>query len=543
MLNLTTRTDLVSVPTGLTAHRSQDARDPLQDHRANSPWLDEHIWGHRLYDSQSPWLVFMELLSVVEGLHRKGRNLMDAAPYPLNFEPAQRLSLRNIMFNSDEALRLAAEETTDARKWAVWTAHMNQHALGFTTPADFSYLQNRFPPFDDFVRTLGLMRASTVERDANKRWSSRFLFPFGPHAIYEDLNIKSKGGEPSREYINFGRTGELLYLMLARSALREELREVMATMVSRENRWDRLVSKLQPSVEDDAKRKDRGNSYLPYATHPVFDDLARDWLAVRRTQLPAYDTYPHLVMLGGLHLVRYFLAVSREWAGTSTGQFMVCEIITPKKTLVRELSLRSYGENDALSTASIERTVTRIAESEPWLQALQDPIAAYSECRQLLIDHLNWGEKYAGANDPAELLKALRTDARKKHQQQLGQFHRALGRDIGLVSRRATNRFRYAPTDDLIKSLLLATVPQRMEYGEFLQALFDRYGLVIGDHQARLALNDEDFDRKAFQANAVRLEERLASLGLVRRLSDACAYVINPYPALQATPTDTQVLI
>jgi hypothetical protein len=39
----------------------------------------------------------------------------------------------------------------------------------------------------------------------------------------------------------------------------------------------------------------------------------------------------------------------------------------------------------------------------------------------------------------------------------------------------------------------------------------------------------DEFDRKAFQANARRLEQRLASLGLLRRLSDACAYVENPY--------------
>lgn len=35
--------------------------------------------------------------------------------------------------------------------------------------------------------------------------------------------------------------------------------------------------------------------------------------------------------------------------------------------------------------------------------------------------------------------------------------------------------------------------------------------------------------QEAFGQNAVRLEERLARLGLLKRLSDACAYVQNPY--------------
>ena len=68
-----------------------------------------------------------------------------------------------------------------------------------------------------------------------------------------------------------------------------------------------------------------------------------------------------------------------------------------------------------------------------------------------------------------------------------------------------------------------------MEFGDFLKRLFDRYGLVIGDREAEGVLAPDEFDKKAFQANARRLEQRLGTLGLLRRLSDACAYVINPY--------------
>ncbi len=49
--------------------------------------------------------------------------------------------------------------------------------------------------------------------------------------------------------------------------------------------------------------------------------------------------------------------------------------------------------------------------------------------------------------------------------------------------------------------------------------------------QAEQVLAKDEFDKKAFQANARRLEQRLGSLGLLRRLSDGCAYVINPYYA------------
>jgi hypothetical protein len=41
-------------------------------------------------------------------------------------------------------------------------------------------------------------------------------------------------------------------------------------------------------------------------------------------------------------------------------------------------------------------------------------------------------------------------------------------------------------------------------------------------------LGSDDFDKKSFQANSARLQRRLRTLGMLRRLSDACAYVENP---------------
>ena len=52
---------------------------------------------------------------------------------------------------------------------------------------------------------------------------------------------------------------------------------------------------------------------------------------------------------------------------------------------------------------------------------------------------------------------------------------------------------------------------------------------MCGEREAEKVLPPEDMDKKPFQANALRLEYRLSSLGLLKRLSDACAYVENPY--------------
>jgi hypothetical protein len=111
----------------------------------------------------------------------------------------------------------------------------------------------------------------------------------------------------------------------------------------------------------------------------------------------------------------------------------------------------------------------------------------------------------------------------------VGNIHRNYGREIGLISRRGTTKLRYAPNDDFLKSLIFANVQDRVELNDFLAMLFERYGLIFGDREAFKALPAESFEKKHFKANVRRLEQRLTSLGLVRRLSDGCAYVVNPY--------------
>jgi hypothetical protein len=77
-------------------------------------------------------------------------------------------------------------------------------------------------------------------------------------------------------------------------------------------------------------------------------------------------------------------------------------------------------------------------------------------------------------------------------------------------------------------------VEERLELNQFLALLWRKYALIFGDREAEEVLSKDEFDKKAFQANARRLEQRLASLGLLKRLSDGCAYVLNPYAGRKA---------
>lgn len=486
-------------------------------------WVDEAIWGHRLYDEQLPWMVFLEFLNVFHYEVDKGRAFEESNGLnTLKYRAAHRLYLRNILFNNPHLAEIRLAFPNDSNRWDEWLKRMKS-AQGIAH-AKFDYLKNHFQTFDDFCEVVSLIRSTSLEVDSNKRWTSKFVFPYGRNCLFEDLDNNATTND--RRF--FGRTGEVLYLMLCRSKCKTELLvAVKERLAKADQTWESIIKCLQP-VDDDQLGGERANAFLPYVQHPSFDELAEDWLAILRLNIPGFDVFPHLVNLVGLHLVKYQLTVSRQILGLATPLKLVCEIVAPKRTLVREVSCDLYQENNLLPAQAVETFIANIEASAVWQQALTED-GAFEKCRKILRDSLRWSEDYEGPNDPQQLIVALRQAAMKRHRQHVANIHRNYGREIGLVSKRGTVKLRYAPTDALLKTLLFANVEKRVELHQLLEKLHRRYGLVFGDKEAEQVLAKDEFDKKAFQANSRRLEQRLGSLGLLRRLSDGCAYVVNPY--------------
>lgn len=493
--------------------------------QSSSMWVDEAIWGHRLYDEQSPWMVLLEFLNVFHYELGKGRAFEE--PNGLNtlkYQAAQRLHLRNILFNDPYVAEVRAEFPHDTNRWEEWLKRMKA-AIGIAHP-QFGYVRNRFHTFDDFAEVVSLIRSSSIEVNSNKRWTSKFVFPYGRHSLYEDLD--SNASTNDRRF--FGRTGEVLYLMCCRARRKKELIAALEKCFARTDpTWDTVVKSLQPA-EDESLSRDRANAFLPYAENPCFDDLVEDWLAILRLNITGFDVFPHLVNLAGLHLVKYQLTIARQMLGFPEPPSFVCEVVAPRKTLVREISCEQYQDNNLLPARAVEAYIARVESSPAWKQALSES-GAFERCRAILRDTVKWPDEldYSGPGDPEQLLQALRQAAMKRHRQHVANIHRNYGRDIGLVSKRGTVKLRYAPNDALLKTLLFANVNNRIELNDFLARLVQRYGIVFGDREAEHVLPKGDFDKKAFRANSRRLEQRLGSLGVLKRLSDACAYVINPY--------------
>jgi hypothetical protein len=104
----------------------------------------------------------------------------------------------------------------------------------------------------------------------------------------------------------------------------------------------------------------------------------------------------------------------------------------------------------------------------------------------------------------------------------------ALATGCGLVSKRGTNRYRYAPTDELLRALVLANVRTPMEESAFLRHLHSRYRMVVGPKEAKAELLTYQFDETDFKRNRDRFAQHLIGMGLAQRMSDSCTYIMNP---------------
>ncbi|NLH76572.1 MAG: hypothetical protein GX465_06000 [Acidobacteria bacterium] len=486
-------------------------------------WIDEAIWGHRFHDEQTPWLVFLEFLNVFFYEEANQRALFEKdGPNSLRYRPARRLELRNILFNNPKLFEIKNKQIPDNNKWIEWCSSMKD-APGVADPR-FDYIRSRVNSFDDFASLVSILQSTSLEVDTNKRWTSKFVFPYGPSCLFEDLNKDASTND--RNF--FGRTGELLYLMLCRCDDKRALRKALLPLINgTRSRWDAVVRSFQPDIPAQSG-SELGKCYLPYEKHPTYDQLAKDWLACLSLNMPGFDALPHLVSLIGLHLIKYQLTVARDIAQITDPYMMICEIIAPRKTLVRELSCEIYQSNNLLTSQAVDSYINNIEQSSEW-RACRQSASPFVSCLRYLEDEHKWRLEYDGPPDPDSLMAEFKRAAKKRHQQHVANVHRSYGKAIGLVSKRGASKLRYAPSDGLLKSIIFANVRQRMEFNAFLDHIYERYGLIFGDKEAVLTLGASEIDIKAFQANAKRLEQRLASLGLLKRLSDGCAYVLNPF--------------
>ncbi len=80
--------------------------------------VDEHIWGHRLYDEQLPHLAVMEFLGVL-GSNRESP-LIEAPGEKVRYKPQRQIRLRSLLFNNPYIQTVRDRPISDSDKWDQW---------------------------------------------------------------------------------------------------------------------------------------------------------------------------------------------------------------------------------------------------------------------------------------------------------------------------------------------------------------------------------------------------------------------------------------
>jgi hypothetical protein len=500
-------------------------------------WVIEAIWGHRI-ERQPYSTLMLEFLGMAEGMNRTGQLLAHTTPGGKHIYAANRtLQLRNILFknpNMEEILRDSMNH--DETAWDLWLAAMRESALvGPTMSNDFAYLRARFESFGELVNVVKLLRNIAIDPGSDRAWTSQFIFPIGPAALYEPMQEKKTGDGLETTRRVFTRTGELAYLMLTRASaeLRERIKRGLSPSLDPEGPRNKLLLRLLENPTPDLGAE-KGGTYLPYSAHPAFDRMAEDIAALLELDLPNQDSFQYIQPLLGLHIYLYAIETANSWSGKDGVPNVVCEILAPKSDLVRKAAVSSYLDNDGLGIRAVRRYLDTVVISDPDLHAgLNSTDIDDLAKRDLLTEHLRKTCALKASvtfpvGDAASMLREFYALADQYYKAYAADGLVGLANGCGLVSRRGTTRLRYAPTDELLRCLVLANVSTPIEESAFLRVLFERYRLIIGPVEAKHTVPATVFDETDFKKNRERFSQHLIGLGLAKRMSDACTYIINP---------------
>ena len=246
--------------------------------------------------------------------------------------------------------------------------------------------------------------------------------------------------------------------------------------------------------------------------------------------------------MSALHLAIYHAEVAADdYLKMPLPLPLVCEVVAPRRTIVRQQAIESLAENRDLSRRAVDKYLMATFESDEWSQIGQDSSSQEEKIekaknfisRQFNPRNLSFEEIPAGSGVEVYMARTVEF-FQKRHETDFAPVHISYCKQAGLVPSKRGVKNRYAPSDQLLQSLVLANVPEMQPLEEFLDILFLRYGLVFGSRQqdAVQKLGRDALAKAvggaAFRNNQTRLEARLKSMGMLRRLSDSQAYVINP---------------
>ncbi len=535
------------------------------------------IWGHRLRIGQH-WIEYMlEFLGVLSGFdYRFGQGLPDhdgQESYLTEYRIPRRLGLRRFVFYDER------EKTRDNRD----TRAVAELRLRLRTLLPEAGAR---PDEDVMEQVRSLLRSfSAIEEE--RSWYAKTLFPVHQEfllwealrkgatlrenrhsAEHLDLSQLDHGVEfLSRNF--FARGGELYYLIISagtegRPEQRARIGEGLRKLLTQRNQslgkialaidttWSELVGGEESPIIGTV-------GWILDPDCALYRQIADDLDTFLNNELDSLECLELLAHLIGFHIITYIYHRAHPASnaeGHASGScveacrpLLLVDLLGDQDGgVVREQSASLLREQDDLQLRQahdlIEQKVREWAAQQPDISQLSAHLEseagnffligqtrARSKYEQMMREaQANYDANGGGCEAVIQsyteaIFEALSPEFRKNF---LG-VHRKIGRAIGLIAPRKGAYIRYALGDTLLKTLVLAMLPRDVElpFGEFLEQLHQRYGIVVGPGEARAAelmtrlrINEEYYAR-----NRDALLGRMQRAGLLTQYSDATALV------------------
>lgn len=263
--------------------------------------------------------------------------------------------------------------------------------------------------------------------------------------------------------------------------------------------------------------------------------LCEDLIRLFELPIPAPDIVAFAARAMTLNLFVYFMECGYKTLARAGVQMpsdrnvFLCEVIQKESSDIRRISKALYARHTKQSTDAAvayfqliqSKAVRVIVPKDDGEAAEQDPDVE--------------SDTDYGDDDTPKGMIGTPEEARAAHNKHWASIHRVLSKDCGLGSKLNTNAYRYAPSDELLETLVATMLPgKRMLLNDFLRCAYNRYGLIFGEAEfnaANIKDRELELDSAELQKNRRRLQNRIDGLGLLVSLSDGSEYVMNPYRA------------
>lgn len=541
--------------------------------------LAASVWGHRLRTGQHWMEYLLEFFNVFAGYDFKlGRGIKhEEGEKPAEYTKFQRIGLRRFVFYDErEKTRHPHDDEAKERLHQRLKENVLHESGSFSGEKTLQLIRTLFRSF------------SAVE--AKRSWYAKSLFPAHKNLLFWEATRKGattrrssaseeETSEMSAKKLDegvrydqrnfFARGGELYYLILSAGTRhnperRKEIERGLKELVQGRNQaLGELASIIENTWEDcydngGLEEESGPLGWIPDPDAPINETIAEDVQRFLEADLDPLEALTLLAHLICFHLSLYIYSradrVLSAFAdgsgqnGNAASPFLVDMLTSTGDNTLRQVSATLFKEKQA----RIEECGRRFVEEkvERWCEPMRRRNMADSvsnvfsraenyfglgrlrstsdydeKCDQLITAAEN-GE-LRPEDFRTEFTAALQDLLMRDFRKNFLPVHRKLTKSVQFVAPHKGPSARYVLGDNLLKAITLSNATSEITFERFLDKMYQRYQIVVGDRHARESglFKQQRINSEYYLRNRAALLERMKLAGLAQEFSDATAMV------------------